>query len=117
MMRNKMRELASHETEQRKEPRVKTAVLKMKRLRSPNRFPNQPTDGMRTVCVIINPVRTHWILPREAPRENMMLGMATLREVTLSATDRVPRRRVKVTDHLRKAWDGWDDEDDPSTYR
>jgi hypothetical protein len=56
-----MREFSSHEMEHRKEPVVNTAVLRIKRVLFPSRLPNHPTDGINTVRVIKNPVRTQWI--------------------------------------------------------
>src|SRR3990167_4258694 len=100
MIRKKIRESAFQDTEQRKEPKVNTAVLRMNRSRSHRRSPNHPTEGMRTVRVIMNPVRTHWILLRETPSEDMMLGIAMSTAVRVRATDNVPRKRVKETHHL-----------------
>ncbi len=71
-------------------------------MRSPMRSPNQPTDGMGTVRVIMKPVSTHWMRFRDAPKEDMIVGIATLTAVTLKPTDRVPKKSVIETHHFRK---------------
>ncbi len=61
IIRKTIREFASQEIEQRKEPPVNAAEHRIKRFLFPSRLPNHPTDGVNTVRVIINPVRTQWI--------------------------------------------------------
>jgi len=58
IIRKKIREFASIEMEQRKEPPVNTAADRIKRFLFPSRLPSHPTDGIITVRAIRNPVRT-----------------------------------------------------------
>jgi hypothetical protein len=65
----------------------------------------------------MKPVRTHWILSREAPREDMMVGIAISIEVMPRATDNVPSETMRKTHHLKNGWGDGEDEEDGSILR
>ena len=102
-MRKKINDSAFQEIEQSNDPAVNTVVPKMKTLRSPIRSPNQPTEGMSTVRVIMKPVKTHWMRFKEVPNDDIIVGIAIFTAVTLKPTDNVPKKRVMAIHHLRKS--------------
>ena len=101
MMRKKISDSVFQDSEQSNDPAVNSVVLKRKTLRSPRRSPNQPTQGISTVRVIIKPVRTHWMRFNEVPKDDIIVGIAIFTAVTLKPTDKVPRNSVIAIDHLR----------------
>ena len=65
----------------------------------------------------MKPMRTHWILSREAPREDIMVGIAISIEVMPRATDKVPSETMRKTHHLRFGWEDCEDDGEASTLR